>query len=373
MLQVGSNWSSSKGGLDRYYNGLLDSFTENGVDHFAIAYDLSDIRSDNPRYMSFGSSKCGIVKKSSKQLYLLKSLMADMGLIVSHCTPSIYPGLSWLGKTPLICHFHGPRSRERSIQGHSHFSCGISRHIENAVYRRAKHFIVLSKYMSSILNREYGVPAEKITIVPGGVDLDFYRPVLSRIDARKRFRLPVDRFIITAVRRLDRRMGLDNLILAMRTIVSTHQDALLLIFGEGPLQDELARLIEVNSLSEHVILKGFVPDKNLAAVYRFADITVLPTINLEGFGMSILESLASGTPVMGTPVGAIPEVLTSINAGLIFDSIQPDDIARGIMDVISSRKKLPDETTCIRYAEEYSWTRISKQILEVYERVLNSP
>jgi len=372
MLQVGSNWAPSKGGLDRYYNGLLDGFTENRVDHYAIAYDLNDIRSNNPRYMSFGSSECGIVKRALRQACHLKSLLTDVDLVVSHCTPSMYPGLPWLGKTPLICHFHGPRYRERRLQGNSHLSCVVSRHIENCVYRQARHFIVLSKYMASILSSEYGVPREEITVVPGGIDLDFYRPSLSSIDARKYLGIPVDRFVISTVRRLDRRMGLDNLILAMRIIASTYQDALLLIFGEGPLRDELARLIEMNSLSGYVILKGFVPDKKLAAVYRASEITVLPTVDLEGFGMSILESLASGTPVMGTPIGAIPEVLAPLNADLVFESIQPEDIACGIMDVISKRKILPDDTTCLRYAEEYSWTPISKRILEVYEKALNS-
>jgi glycosyltransferase involved in cell wall biosynthesis len=103
----------------------------------------------------------------------------------------------------------------------------------------------------------------------------------------------------------------------MRTVRRIHPEVLLLIAGKGPLHDALSARIEDLGLQRHVRLLGYVPDADLALAYRAADLSVVPTVALEGFGLITVESLAAGTPVLVTPVGGLPETVQALAPNLI--------------------------------------------------------
>jgi glycosyltransferase involved in cell wall biosynthesis len=124
-------------------------------------------------------------------------------------------------------------------------------------------------------------------------------------------------------------MGLDALLRAVAILREDVPDVLLLIGGSGWLRPELEALAAALGLGGHVRFLGFVPEAELAAHYQAADFFVLSTRELEGFGLVAVESLACGTPVLGTPVGAIPEVLEAIGAEYVFDGMEAEAIARG--------------------------------------------
>ena len=110
------------------------------------------------------------------------------------------------------------------------------------------------------------------------------------------------------------RMGLDRLVAAMPAVVARCPDALLLIGGQGPERERLGQHDRVDlRMENHVRLVGFIPDDALASYYQAADLFVLPTVALEGFGLVTVEALACGTPVVGTPVGATPEILRRLD------------------------------------------------------------
>ena len=104
-------------------------------------------------------------------------------------------------------------------------------------------------------------------------------------------------------------MGLENLVDAMVRVHAEVPDALCVVVGRGKLRDQLVARIARKNLQSHVQLLGFVPDEQLPFLYRAADLTVMPSLSLEGFGLSAVESLAAGTPVLVTPVGGLPEVV----------------------------------------------------------------
>lgn len=85
---------------------------------------------------------------------------------------------------------------------------------------------------------------------------------------------------------------------------------------------------------------GAVHDKTLPLFYRAADFSIVPTVAYEGFGLILLESLASGTPVLGTPVGAISEVLKPLSESLLLEGTSPRKMADGITQVLSGRRIL---------------------------------
>jgi glycosyltransferase involved in cell wall biosynthesis len=376
LLQVGASWFSYQfSGLERYYVELVTHLPSLGVEVTAIVYELPETAEvKGLTLVSFGTQKKSFIRKFRDQRRLMKDyLRSGIDLIVSHCTPSLFPSLGDLDRKPLICHFQGPRYLERTVEGANRISVQLSKYIERKVYMRTEHVITLSQYMKRVLIDTYAFPEEKISIIPGGVNTDLFSPYLSQEEARRQLKLPLDRPTILTVRRLERRMGLHNLIEAMGEVVREHPDVLLLIAGKGTLQYELDQHILSRSLSSNIRMIGPVSDQILALLYRAVDFSVVPTTALEGFGLVLVESLASGTPVLGTPVGAIPEVLRPLSESLLLESPSPRHLSEGICEVLSGKRQLPSMQACERYAAvNYGWPIIARRVHAVYQGVLST-
>ena len=196
--------------------------------------------------------------------------------------------------------------------------------------RRVSLILTRSRFSQDILRQ--WVPGATIAdeIIPIGLNLTLYQP-LDSAQARQQLDLPPDRPIVITARRLVARTGLENLLRAMALLREKGIDALLLIAGKGYLQPELERLIAELDLSACVRLLGFVPEESLPVYLAAADLFVLPTETLEGFGLATIEALAVGLPVVGTPVGATPEILRQIDPALLADSPSSQSLAHSLV------------------------------------------
>ena len=142
---------------------------------------------------------------------------------------------------------------------------------------------------------------------PWGVEARRFATTVTRREAREQLGWPQDRPTLVTVRRLTRRMGLESLIGAIKEVHGRAPEILLLVGGKGQLSKELSARVLSLGLEKNVRFLGFVPDEQLPLAYRAADLTVVPTVTLEGFGLIAVESLAAGTPVLVTPVGDCPK------------------------------------------------------------------
>jgi glycogen synthase len=140
----------------------------------------------------------------------------------------------------------------------------------------------------------------------------------------------------------------------------------LAIAGKGPISADLARRIEEKGLTENVRLLGFVPDGHLPALYAAADFSVVPTVSLEGFGLIVAESLASGTPVVATRAGALPELLEPFSPQLLSRSPSPEDLARVLEDALLARVAKPLAADCREHAARWSWNEVVPKLKDVY-------
>lgn len=297
---------------------------------------------------------------------LLKEAPTD--LIASHFALYTFPLLDLIGSRPLVVHFHGPWALESEVEGSSKLSVAGKRFLELSVYRRATRFIVLSQAFKTVLQDTYDIPEGRIHIVPGGINAAAYETGLSREAARTKLGWPQDRPILLSVRRLVRRQGLENLIAAIATLKPRHPDVLLYIAGQGALRPELEAQIAQAGLEDNIKLLGFVPDELLSTTYRAADMSVVPTVALEGFGLITIESLAVGTPVLVTPVGGLPETVRGLSSDLVLSGSTVEDLVEGIGSALSGRRKLPDSATCQRYVlEHFDHSRTMAQTRAVYE------
>lgn len=247
--------------------------------------------------------------------------------------------------------------------------------VERACVRRAARIVVLSEYSARQLERLYRVPATRIVKIPGGVDTARFHPAVDRDGIRARLGLPAGRPLLLTVRNLEARMGLDALLRAMAIVRLRVPEALLLVGGEGSRGGELRALSAGLGLERHVRFLGWVPDGELPAYYQAADCFVLPTRELEGFGLVTVEALACGTPVLGTAVGATPELLAPLDTTLLIYDASAAGIADHLWRFFDPKEHPAGATAALRracraHAERlYTWRR-SVSLLEAELRSL---
>lgn len=283
----------------------------------------------------------------------LMSQAANLGI------PRVYTCHSLSAEEYLSRHTEcGPSSRVlRRMQA------GGRNWIEGRVLRHCNRIVTLSHYTREKLQRVHGIPGDRVEVVPGGVDLVRFHPAGDKAAARKELSVPQDRFVLLTVRNLVPRMGLDRLVLAMQEVAAKIPQTLLVIGGHGPLRDKLLALVNRLGLRDHVHMVGFIPEEALVRYYQMADLFVLPSQDLEGFGMVTLEALACGLPVLGTPVGGTQEILTRWDPGFLLSDSRPQTMARGIIDCHRRLAESADQAVsisrrCREFVEShYSWDR----------------
>jgi len=362
-LQIGMRWfGSGSGGLDRVFYDLANALPAEGVAVQGLVVQPADVAAQTGgRIQAFADDGAGLpnrllgVRRAVR--HYLRS--GDVDLVAGHFALYLAPVLDVLGRTPLVMHFHGPWAQESDAEGQGRRAILAKKAVERLVYRRADRFIVLSNAFADLLMREYGVAHGRIRVVPGSVDLDRFTDRFSKDVARAALRWPAERPILLSIRRLIARVGLDRLIEAMKAVTEAVPDVLLCIAGRGPLEGALRKQIAEAGLAENVHLLGFLPDEDLPVAYRAADINIVPTAALEGFGLTAAEALAAGTPSMVTPVGGLPEVVSGLSPNLVFASCRTDDLAAGLIAALRGGTALPGPGECRAYAESHFSTGLA--------------
>ena len=231
------------------------------------------------------------------------------------------------------------------------------------MYPRAKHAICLSHEFKNILNKCYHVSKEKISVIPYGFQLNGLR----KFDA-----LSNKRIKIICVRRLVKRVGVDLLIKACKLLNDEGLDFELNVVGEGYMHNELQSLIDELDLNHKVTLYGRISDNELKNKLLTSDLAVMPSIALEGFGITTVECLYHGVPVIGTNVGGTKEILRPLNPDLIIEYPSAEKIYEKMKAVISKEILLPSRNDCHEYSKNFDIEKIGPQIRNVYHSVLST-
>ncbi len=375
-LQVGMEWFGEKpGGLNRVFAELVARLPAQGVEVQGLVAGTEAVREQT------GGRVVGVAPHTAPLWRRLRSLRteaavqlrADPGMmVVAHFALYAAPLLGLLRdrRHPFVFHFHGPWAQETVAEQIHGAVPRLKARVERAVYQRADACIVLSGAFGRILNESFGVPWERIYIIPGGVDCARFDVRESRIECRARLGWPADRRIVLAVRRLTHRMGLDQLVAAVAALRARVPDVLVLIAGQGPIENELRTQLRRAQLEEHCRLIGFIAEHDLPFAYRAADLTVVPSVALEGYGLIVPESLAAGTPVLVTPVGGLPETVVGLPDHLVLTGSSASAIAQGLGDALSDAVTMPTADECRAYARRRNdWPVIVEQVRRVYDSV----
>lgn len=368
-------WAPEEGGLNRYLRGLLSSIRQVG-DEVGRGWQAEAVVTGSPPDPGPGvfmaaTGREPILLRVGRCWVAANRAASRTSVVDAHF--ALYCVLpvttSALRRHPLVVHFQGPWAAESAVDGASRAAVAAKRLLERTLYRRADAVITLSSAFRRLAVESYGVSPWKVSVIPPGVDLQAFAPG-DRLQARARLGVPGDARAALVVRRLVNRVGIDVLLRAWADLAIPAEAGVLLVVGTGPERARLESLASQLGLDEAVRFLGAVSDDTLVHCYRAADVCVVPSVALEGFGLVVLESLATGTPVITTDAGGLAEAIGGLDPGLVVPAGDSGSLAARLRTAFDHSAPLPDSTACRSYARGFAWPEVARRNLAVYEQVL---
>jgi glycogen(starch) synthase len=232
--------------------------------------------------------------------------------------------------------------------------------------------ICCSDYMISHVRWAFGLPADKLIMVPNGVNFEAYANERKEdlTQFRNRFALTQEK-IVLFVGRLVFEKGAHVLVSAVPKVLEKI-DAKFVIVGNGYMRDQLSDLVQKMGLAHKVMFTGFVDDETLRRLQKSADVSVVPSL-FEPFGIVALEAMAAGSPVVVSDTGGLSEIVSHEVDGMKVYAGNPDSLSWGITRVLTD-EGLANRLRANAYRkvqEKYNWDTIARQTETVYESVLS--
>lgn len=249
---------------------------------------------------------------------------------------------------------------------------------ERAIANKSSRIVTASDTGRQYLSSFYGIPPDKISIVPPGVDTNLFRPMNKSV-ARQAVDATDSQKIILAIGRIDPVKGFDVLLAAIKILLSRRPElesylCLYIVGGEvgqrkAQWSRELRRLDSLRNMLEMETTVQFVEplkQEELPQYYNAADVVVMPS-HYESFGMVALEAIACGTPVIATDVTGISPLLKSLPTGHVISANNPLQLAEEIDHVLAQDHDDGDNGDVIA---AYDWDRIADAMDAVYQNIL---
>lgn len=362
-----------RGGAGRVISELMAHLPDAGFGFQALVGNPPSIRSSREEVISFAPAQAPLLRRLQGARAAIRVALQTFqpDVVASHFAMYSAPGLDLLSGQPTVSHFHGPWSQESAQEGEGRAAVAAKVYLEKMVYRRAHRVIVLSNAFAENVVACFGVDPARVRVVPGCVDVERFALTTPRAEAKATLALPPDRPILVTVRRLVNRMGLSALVDAMRHVVAEVPEVLLCVAGQGPLRRSLEEQVTNLGLEKNVQFLGFVPENLLPQLFYAADLNVVPTIALEGFGLVAAEALATGTPSMVTRIGGLPEVVGGLSEDLIFPGTTSAELAEGLIAALTGNIRLPTREQCREHVRNnFSSRLMAVRTAEVYRELI---
>jgi len=242
--------------------------------------------------------------------------------------------------------------------------------IEKHLAKKCDRILVATDREREHLVQHYGACPETIGVVPCGVNLNLFRP-LDKAAARQQLGFAQDESIVLYVGRFAPVKGIDRLMEAIAHLQHHQRLRLVIVGGDGsdaPESKDFRRLAGKLSIHDSVTFVGRIEQNKLPLYYSAADVLVVPS-HYESFGLVALESLASGTPVVATKVGAMESILREGETGYLVSNGSPRLLAKGVERFISDSNGLsPHEVRAS--VTGYAWSNVSSAMIDEYGAVL---
>lgn len=360
-------------GTSRYAGEVPRSLTESGIDFVHVATQPAGLAA---RVLSM-SQIVGIDAKAFLAQYPMRLAWPEAD--VYHLTVQTYASALVSGRPPgrvvVTVHDIIPYLVRRNpcLRAYRHPAHRFFDWLALIGLRRADALMADSRWTRETLIKHLGIPAERITVVPLGVDRAHYRPLTVPRELRQRYGLSEDCRYVLYVGSEDPRKNLDTLWRAFAMVHWRRPDTRLIKVGVPHTRAERARLTELGrqlGIAHAVSYFDHVPEDDLPLFYNLASVCAMPSL-YEGFGLPVVEALACGTPVVCSDRASLAE-LGAMGATVVPPT--PSDFAAALESL------LEDDATHGRGGARRtassgvrSWTECGRDILSVYQAVLSAP
>jgi glycosyltransferase involved in cell wall biosynthesis len=259
---------------------------------------------------------------------------------------------------PLVVHVHATEFDRTGGNGVNEEVYAI----ERAGIAAADAVIAVSQWTKNILVSKYGVAPEKVTVVHNGVDLEEIKRIPSRLQGLK----DAGNKIVLFVGRITLQKGPDYFIRAAKRVLEYRPNTMFVVSGSGDMEYQMIRQAASAGISDKVLFAGFLRGEDLNSVYQAADLYIMPSIS-EPFGITPLEALANGTPVLISHQSGVSEVL---NHALKTDFWDIDAMADKIISTLDHPALYENlRSNGYREVEKNSWAVAAGKCLSLYNRL----
>ena len=278
-------------------------------------------------------------------------------------------GLKHVFRKPLLATVH---STEIGRRNGLHFDYERMIHETEAwLTYEAWKVICCSNYMVSHVRWAFGLPEDKLVMIPNGVNIQEYatNENADLRQFRRKFASPEEKLVLY-VGRLVYEKGIHVFVNAVPKILGK-VDAKFVVVGNGYMKEPLSNLVKSMDLAHKVMFTGFVDDETLKNLQRCADVSVVPSL-FEPFGIVALEAIAAKSPVVVSDTGGLSEIVEHDVNGVKVYPENPDSLAWGITKVLRDKNYANwiRNNAYKKILEKYDWDKISQQTKAVYEAVL---
>jgi len=276
-------------------------------------------------------------------------------------------GLKHVFRIPLVATIHSTEIGRRNGL-HTDYERMIHQ-TENWLAHESWRIICCSRYMSDHVKWAYGLPQDRVRIIPNGVDASVYEKAFDRAEFRRKFALSEEK-IVLYVGRLVYEKGVQTLVSAIPKILS-RVNAKFVVVGDGGMKETLIRQVANMRLTHKTVFTGFLDEESLRKLYQVAEVCVVPSL-YEPFGITALEAMAAKTPLVVSNTGGLSEIVEHDKTGTKVYAGNVDSVAWGITRILLD----PGYASWIKLnayqkaLEVYDWAKIAKETKEFYERVL---
>jgi glycosyltransferase involved in cell wall biosynthesis len=289
--------------------------------------------------------------------------------LVAHAGIALKKGLS----LPLLATIHATEAGRNRGHLHSELSKYINT-MEWLLCFEAWRVIVCSGYMHNEVTRQFGVPGDKIDVIPNGVVASKFNRTMGA-EERMTFRRHLasdNQKLVFFVGRMTPEKGAQVLLEAVPKILAGYADARFVIVGKGGFLPDLKRRAHELGVSPYVNFTGFVSDEDLHKIYQVIDVAVFPSL-YEPFGIVALEGMASQVPTVVSDAGGLPGIVEHAKSGITTYAGNPDSLAWGILEVLKNQDYANWLASEARKRAEtvFNWDAIAQSTGGVYTRIVD--
>jgi len=381
------------GGLNVYVRELSRELAERGHEVDVFTRRAGDVPADEPalvdgsphaRLMHIDAGPAEYVEKSELPAFLDQF---EQGVVAfaerEGTTYDIVHSHYWLSGVvgerlkarwgvPHVTMFH-TLAEVKSRSRISEWEPDVRIQAEHAIVQQADRIIAAGADEKELLVRLYGAAAERISVVPCGVNLDLFQPVDQR-EARRELALRDDDRILLFVGRIEPLKGIDILLGAAAELAMEHDCSVLVIGGDSSAQQgEIAYLRNLAArlgIAERVRFLGAVDHQRLPLYYSAADVCVVPSF-YESFGLVALEAMACGTPVVASRVGGLVGTVRDGETGYLIPWRCPEPFAERIELLLGNEElRRAFGRTAREAVERFRWANVAEQVIGVYRELI---